>query len=67
MTRIVITGTSAICGAGRTPTEVLAAVRAGRSAIGPIGQWDASRWPVQSAAEVADFNASALLNDRKLF
>jgi 3-oxoacyl-[acyl-carrier-protein] synthase-1 len=67
MTRIVITGTSAICGAGRTPTEVLAAVRAGRSAIGPIGQWDASRWPVRSAAEVGDFNASALLNDRKLF
>jgi 3-oxoacyl-[acyl-carrier-protein] synthase-1 len=67
MTRTVITGTGAICGAGRTPTEVLGAVLAGRSAIGPIGQWDASRWPVRSAAEVADFNASALLNDRKLF
>lgn len=67
MTRIVITGTGAICGAGRTPAEILDAVRAGRSAIGPIGQWDASRWPVRSAAEVADFNASTLLNDRKLF
>lgn len=67
MTRIVITGTGAICGAGRTPVEILDAVRAGRSAIGPIGQWDASRWPVRSAAEVAGFNASTLLNDRKLF
>jgi 3-oxoacyl-[acyl-carrier-protein] synthase-1 len=67
MTRIVITGTGAICGAGRTPADILEAVRAGRSAIGPIGQWDASKWPVRSAAEVADFNAGALLNDRKLF
>jgi 3-oxoacyl-[acyl-carrier-protein] synthase I len=67
MGRIVVTGTGAICGAGKTPAEILDAVRAGRSAIGPIGQWDTSSWPVRSAAEVADFNPSALLNDRKLF
>jgi 3-oxoacyl-[acyl-carrier-protein] synthase-1 len=67
VTRIVVTGTGAICGAGKSPAAILEAVRAGRSAIAPIGQWDASRWPVRSAAEVADFNASALLNDRKLF
>ena len=66
MQRIVVTGTGAICGAGKTPAEILAAVRAGRSAIAPIGQWDASRWPVRVAAEVADFNPGALLNDRKL-
>ena len=67
MERIVVTGTGAICGAGKTPAEILAAVRSGRSAIAPIGQWDASRWPVRAAAEVADFNPGALLNDRKLF
>jgi len=67
MTRIVITGTGVICGAGRSSAEILGAVRAGRSAIGPIGQWDASRWPVRSAAEVTDSNAGALLNARKLF
>jgi 3-oxoacyl-[acyl-carrier-protein] synthase-1 len=67
MARIVVTGTGAICGAGESPAEILDAVRAGRSAFGPIGQWDASRWPVQLAAEVVDFNANALLNDRKLF
>ncbi len=67
MERVVVTGTGAICGAGKSPAEILAAVRAGRSAIAPIGQWDAARWPVRSAAEVADFNPSALLNDRKLF
>jgi 3-oxoacyl-[acyl-carrier-protein] synthase-1 len=67
MQRIVVTGTGAICGAGKTPAEILAAVCAGRSAIAPIGQWDASGWPVRMAAEVADFNPGALLNDRKLF
>jgi 3-oxoacyl-[acyl-carrier-protein] synthase-1 len=67
MQRIVVTGTGAICGSGKTPAEILAAVCAGRSAIAPIGQWDASGWPVRMAAEVADFNPGALLNDRKLF
>ena len=67
MERIVVTGTGAICGAGKTPADILAAVRSGQSAITPIGQWDASRWPVRAAAEVADFNPGALLNDRKLF
>ena len=67
MTRIVVTGTGAICGAGKTPGEILEAARAGRSAFAPIGQWDASSWPVRFAAEVADFNPGVLLNDRKLF
>ncbi|MGE5792622.1 MAG: beta-ketoacyl-[acyl-carrier-protein] synthase family protein [Bacteroidota bacterium] len=67
MARVVVTGTGAICGLGKSPAEILDAVRAGRSAIGPIRQWDASRWPVRQAAEVADFNPNVLLNDRKLF
>jgi 3-oxoacyl-[acyl-carrier-protein] synthase-1 len=64
--RIVVTGTGAICGAGRTPAEILAALRAGRSAVAPIRQWDASKWPVKVAAEVADYNGGALAGDRKL-
>src|SRR5262245_46239546 len=67
MARIVVTGTGAICGAGKTPGEILDAARAGQPAFAPIGQWDASSWPVRLAAEVADFNPNALLNDRKLF
>ena len=39
--RIVITGSGAICGAGKSPDEIWDALRAGRSAIGPIQQWDA--------------------------
>ena len=64
--RIVITGTGAICGSGRSPDEVLAALLAGRSAIRPIEQWDASAWPNGIAAEVGDYNAGALTGDRKL-
>lgn len=64
--RIVITGTGAICGSGRAPDEVLAALLAGTSAIRPIEQWDASAWPARLAAEVGDFNAGALTGDRKL-
>lgn len=67
MARVLVTGTGAICGGGKTPAEILAAVGAGRSAIAPISQWDAASWPVRSAAEVADFDPSALLKDRKLF
>ena len=64
--KILITGSGAICGAGQTPDDILAALREGRSAVGPITQWDASTWPVGIAAEVADYNAGKLTGDRKL-
>jgi 3-oxoacyl-[acyl-carrier-protein] synthase-1 len=64
--RIVVTGSGAICGSGRSVDEVLAEILAGRSAIGPIAQWDAAGWPVGIAAEVRDYNAAALTGDRKL-
>jgi 3-oxoacyl-[acyl-carrier-protein] synthase-1 len=63
---IVITGTGAVCGAGRSPDDIVEAMLAGRSAIGPIRQWDTTGWPVDVAAEVADFNPRALVEDRKL-
>jgi 3-oxoacyl-[acyl-carrier-protein] synthase-1 len=64
--RILITGSGAICGAGHTPDDILAALLEGRSAVGPITQWDASSWPVGIAAEVSDYNAGKLTGDRKL-
>jgi 3-oxoacyl-[acyl-carrier-protein] synthase-1 len=48
------------------PGAILAALREGRSAIGPIAQWDTAGWPVRVAAEMADFNPRALVDDRKL-
>jgi len=65
-TRILITGGGAICGAGHTPDAIHAALLEGRSALGPITQWDASGWPVGIAAEVPDYNAGKLTGDRKL-
>ncbi len=64
--RVVITGAGAVCAAGRDPDAILAAVGAGRSAIAPITQWDASAWPTRVAGEIADFNARDLVDDRKL-
>ena len=39
---------------------------AGRSAIGPIRQWDTANWPTHLAGEIPDFNPRALVEDRKL-
>jgi 3-oxoacyl-[acyl-carrier-protein] synthase-1 len=64
--RVVITGTGAVCAAGRAPETILEAVRAGRSAIAPIRQWDASTWPRRVAGEIPELNPRELVEDRKL-
>lgn len=64
--RVLVTGAGAVCGAGRTPDEILDAIEAGRSAIAPIRQWDTTGWPVRAAAEIPDYNPNALVADRKL-
>jgi 3-oxoacyl-[acyl-carrier-protein] synthase-1 len=62
----VVTGTGAVCAAGMTPEEIFAAAREGRSAIGPIRQWDTTHWPTHLAGEIVDLNPRALVDDRKL-
>jgi 3-oxoacyl-[acyl-carrier-protein] synthase-1 len=64
--RILVTGTAAVCAGGMSPEAIVEAAAAGRSAIGPIGQWDTTGWPVTVAAEMRDFNPRALVEDRKL-
>jgi 3-oxoacyl-[acyl-carrier-protein] synthase-1 len=64
--RVLITGTGAVCGAGRDPESMLDAIGEGRSAIRSIQGWDTTGWPVRHAAEIVDFNARALVDDRKL-
>ena len=64
--KVLITGSGAVCGSGMDPAEILSALREGRSAIGPIRQWDTTGWPVAVAAEMTDFNPRALVEDRKL-
>ena len=63
--RIVITGSGAICAAGKDPDEIWEAVRAGHSAVGPIQQWDAPD-AAPSAGEIANLEARELVADRKV-
>jgi len=64
--RILITGTGAVCGAGLDAASIWDSVVSGRSAVGPLRQWDASRWPVGIAAEVTGVDDRTLVEDRKL-
>ena len=64
--RILVTANGAVCASGMDPQAILAALLEGRSAIGPIAQWDTSGWPVHVAGEVPDYNPRALVEDRKL-
>lgn len=64
--RIAITGSGAVCGAGIKPGAILDAILAGRSAVAPIGYWDASGWPVQVAAQLTGVKDQVLVDDRKL-
>ena len=66
MKGVVVTGTGALCGAGRSPAAIADALLEGRSALAPIAQWDIAHWPRPIAAEIADYNAAQLTGDRKL-
>jgi len=63
---IAITGVGAVCGAGLTVDAIWNAITSGQSAIKEISSWDASRWPVRRAAEVAGVDNRTLVEDRKL-
>jgi 3-oxoacyl-[acyl-carrier-protein] synthase-1 len=63
---VVITGAGALCAAGKQPAEIWESICAGRSALSPIRQWDTTGWPRRFAGEITDFDAVALLKDRKI-
>jgi 3-oxoacyl-[acyl-carrier-protein] synthase II len=62
--RVVVTGMGAVSALGQDVASTWEGLVAGRSGVGPITQFDASRLPVRIAAEVNDFDASGVL-DRK--
>jgi 3-oxoacyl-[acyl-carrier-protein] synthase-1 len=64
--RILITGTGAVCGAGRTVESIWNLILSGKSAVAPVTQWDAQQWPVGVAAEVPASELHALVEDRRL-
>ena len=63
---IAITGSGAVCGAGMAVEKIFAAVLGGQSAVTPITQWDAERWPIKVAAGVNGVSDRELVEDRKL-
>ena len=64
--RVLVTGTGAVCAAGGSSADILAAAVEGRCAIEPIKQWDTTGWPCTVAGEIPDFNPRTLVDDRKL-
>ena len=66
MSRVVITGNGAICGAGAFPCSILDALLAGHSALAPITSFNAEPFRGGLAAEVLDYDGGKLLGDRKL-
>ena len=63
---VVITGTGAVCAAGTHPADILASVMSGQTSLRPIELWDTANWPTRIAGEIPDFNARAMVDDRKL-
>jgi len=61
----VVTGVGLICPLGLTLEDSVDALRAGRSAVGPIRRFDASTFPWPAAAEVTGFVPREVLPDRK--
>jgi 3-oxoacyl-[acyl-carrier-protein] synthase-1 len=64
--RVVVSGSGAICAAGKSPGEIWDAVCSGRPAIRPIQQWNTSGWPTSLAGEISGLDPRALVEDRKL-
>jgi 3-oxoacyl-[acyl-carrier-protein] synthase I len=64
--RVVVTGSGAICAAGKSPEEIWEAAWTGRSAIRRIQQWDISGWPTSLAGEIPGLDPRALVEDRKI-
>jgi 3-oxoacyl-[acyl-carrier-protein] synthase II len=61
--RVVITGMGAVTPLGHSVGEMFDAVVAGRSGVGPITAFNASRFPTKFAAQVKDFDLSRHVRD----
>ena len=63
--RVVVTGLGIVSPVGNTVDAAWAAVLAGRSGVGPVTRFDASRLASRIAAEVKDFNVTAYLSSKE--
>lgn len=62
--RVVITGLGAVTPVGNDVAAMWQSMVAGKSGVGPITQFDAALFRTQIAAEVKDFDPSALLDKK---
>jgi 3-oxoacyl-[acyl-carrier-protein] synthase II len=62
-TRVVITGMGVITPLGHNVEDLFAAQVAGRSGVGPIHLFDATRFPTRIAAQVKDFDLGRYVRD----
>jgi 3-oxoacyl-[acyl-carrier-protein] synthase II len=63
--RVVITGIGAITPLGLTTDEFWQGLITGRSAVGPITKFDASKYPVKIAAEVKGFEPTDYMDIKR--
>ena len=63
--RVVITGMGAVTPLGNTVEETWAGIKAGKSGIGPITLFDASKNKVHYAAEVKNFDPSIYMDSKE--
>jgi 3-oxoacyl-[acyl-carrier-protein] synthase II len=62
--RVVITGVGAITPIGNDAESFWRSLLAGKSGIGPITHFDASRFPVRVAGEIKGFDPSTIMDHR---
>ena len=64
--RVVVTGLGLICGVGNTSAEVWKNIVAGKSGVGKITHFDASRFACQIAAEVKGFDPLNFIEKKEI-
>jgi 3-oxoacyl-[acyl-carrier-protein] synthase II len=64
--RVVVTGLGLICGVGNSTAEVWKALLAGKSGVGRITGFDASKFACQIAAEVRNFDPLNYIEKKEL-
>jgi 3-oxoacyl-[acyl-carrier-protein] synthase II len=63
--RVVLTGLGALTPVGVTTEEFWAALKQGRSGIGPITKFDASEFPTRIAGEIRDFDEAQYIDKKE--
>jgi len=63
--KVVVTGMGAICPIGNTVEEFCAGLKAGKSGIGPITQFDTTGFDVTIAGEIKDFDPGLWMDKKE--